>query len=392
MKQVVLCRKDLSDGPDYQVLYKSSFELEGLEVHFAMVEREEVPFDPQHPALARHVLIRKRGFTCNYRDKGIILGKTRSFQRWEKEGFPLTEPNDPPLVGIGSDMVAEVVAVGAEVSELTPGDRVINNGSFPDRHHIPNNPKGYRMGLPTNEASNASQILHCHKLTKIPDQMSDEVAASFTIGGQTSMSMVRRLAIQPGENVLLTAAKSNTSLFALSALAHRKDISLFAASTSLKHADYLRAQGIKEVLLIDQSAQLFRPASRMKVPIYGFDAVIDPFWDIYLSRILPHMAFGGRYVTCGLQDQYSSLTGKKYPTFLPDISETITAAMTKNISILGNCLGRDQDLETAVALHASKQYHVEIDSVYQKAEEIGTFFERTYNKRDRLGKVVFLYT
>ena len=43
--------------------------------------------------------------------------------------------------------------------------------------------------LPANHASKEFQIFHKAKLTKIPDSMPDETAASFSIGAQTTYAV-----------------------------------------------------------------------------------------------------------------------------------------------------------------------------------------------------------
>ena len=38
--------------------------------------------------------------------------------------------------------------------------------------------------------------------------------------------------------------------------------------------------------------------------IDGFDAVLDPYFDLHLNRSVPVLASFGRYVTCGVERQF----------------------------------------------------------------------------------------
>ena len=69
--------------------------------------------------------------------------------------------------------------------------------------------------------------------------MPTEVAAAFPLAAQTSYSMIRKLNPAPGENILDTAAKSNTSLFAINAL-KKYDVNVYAVSTSTQFKEQLQ--------------------------------------------------------------------------------------------------------------------------------------------------------
>jgi hypothetical protein len=70
-------------------------------------------------------------------------------------------------------------------------------------------------GLPTNHASRSRQVLPARKLVGVPISVTDEQAAAFTVGGQTSCAMVRRAGIHKGDEVLVTAGTSDTLVAAL---------------------------------------------------------------------------------------------------------------------------------------------------------------------------------
>lgn len=94
-------------------------ELEGLPIMFGRVTTSDLAFDPQAAENRSKVFIKMQAFSCNYRDKGLILAFAR-----------ICKPN--AYCFVGSEFVGEVVAVGSDVMAFRPGDRVIGNNSWPD--------------------------------------------------------------------------------------------------------------------------------------------------------------------------------------------------------------------------------------------------------------------
>ncbi|WPL16506.1 putative alcohol dehydrogenase [Thiorhodovibrio winogradskyi] len=349
-----------------------SVTMEGVEVLCGILETPEPSFDPtgEHRA---HVLVRTLAFSCNYRDKALILrmatsGQTRGFYT------------------IGSEFVGVVEAVGAEVTDLAPGERVMGDNAYPDSG-VP----GLAPGIPTNHGSRERQVLHRRKLARVPPEMSDEVAAAFSIGGQTTYSMIRKLELPAGARVLVTAAKSNTSLFALAALAGR-GYEVYAQSTSDRFASELEQFDIAELIVADprQAPLGEHPRIRAVQEAGGFHGVIDPFFDLYLPHMPPVMAPGGRYVTCGMYDQYLAMVGREPPAMPAAASTVMTLTMLKNLSLIGNCIGLTSDLERALADQAAGRLPVLVDRVL-RGNDTAAFLERTYLSPDRLGKVVYRY-
>ena len=207
-------------------------ELDGVPVRYGLIETPDPSFDPDDPANADMVLLRVRAFSCNYRDRALILRMA-------------TTTLDRNYYVIGSDFVAEVVASGRNVVDLEPGDRVIANNAFPD-----SGAANVLPGVASNHSSKEYLVLHRTKLMRIPDTMHDSVAAGFGIGAQTTYGMVRRIAPQPGERVLVTAPRSNTSLFALAALRTR-GVQVYGLARSTASRDRLMAAGMSDVLALD---------------------------------------------------------------------------------------------------------------------------------------------
>jgi NADPH:quinone reductase-like Zn-dependent oxidoreductase len=247
-------------------------------------------------------------------------------------------------------------------------------------------------GVPTNHGSKEYQVFHEDKVMCIPAEMPSEVAAAFTIGAQTSYSMIRKLGLSSGANVLVTAARSNTSLFVIAALQKHR-VNVYATTTSMQLADRIRALGVKEVFQFDpavasftQNSKLCRAASEFG----GFDAVVDPFFDLHLSKVLDVMAPCGRYVTCGLHDQHQRHVNPNYQFLQMNCQEVLVKVMMRNLQIIGNCLGLTEDLRQAVNDYSSGALNVVIDSVFT-GSRVGDFFRRTYAVPERFGKVIYQY-
>jgi NADPH:quinone reductase-like Zn-dependent oxidoreductase len=349
-------------------------EIKGHPVTCGIIPTAAPRFDPRSPESETQVLLKIRAFSCNYRDINLIFS---ALKKGPAESF----------YPIGSEFAGEVLEVGSKVTSVKVGDRVIADCFYYGGGRTPPS-----QGVVTNHASKEYQIVQASKVVRIPKPMPDDVAASFTIGAQTTYSMVRKLALEPGANVLVTAAKSNTSLFAINAL-KAQGANVYATTTSTQHADRLKQLGIKELFLVDSSLDNFMKHEQIRdlvIETGGFDGVIDPFFDLHLPKVLDAMGPGAKYVTCGLHDQYQKLIGEK--TLYPQVSlkSVLLKAMFKNLQIIGNCIGTTSDLQRALDDYSSKSLPVVVDSSFS-GNQAGAFLDRTYNSGDRFGKVVYQY-
>ena len=335
--------------------------LDKVSIAVGLIETPKPSFD----SLPGDVLVRKKAFSLNFRDRRMLYTVTLQAR---ENGFYV----------IGSDFFGEVVAVAPDISSLKPGDRIIGNHSYPATD-------GVQPGLATPHASREYEVLKAGKLLRVPDTMPDAEAAAFAVGAQTVYSMIRRLDLQPGANVLVTAAKSNTSLFAINALQQRK-VNVYATSTSLQYKERFERMGVKEVVSFADYDQL----TKLARSIGGFTHVIDPFWDIHFARVLPVMRMEGKYISCGVYDQYLDLTGGSETQRRRFDEGCMLHVLVKNLQILGNCIGTTEDLQAALDDYACGRLKVVIDSVFH-GTSVGAFVERTYAAKDRFGKVVFSY-
>ena len=105
--------------------------------------------------------------------------------------YPLPLPT-----GLGSEAAGVVEAVGPGVTVVKPGDRV-----------------AYAGGPPGSYAE--ARLIPAQLLVKIPDGVSDEIAAAVMLKGMTSQYLIKRTyPVKAGETVLFHAAAGGVGLIA----------------------------------------------------------------------------------------------------------------------------------------------------------------------------------
>jgi NADPH:quinone reductase-like Zn-dependent oxidoreductase len=358
------------------------FELENVPISAALVDLGDVQFIPDRPDNDEYVLVKTRAFSCNYRDRGLMLQRMRLLDE-----RTLRSADEFFCAGIGSDFVGDVIAIGKNVEQIRVGDRVIPNASFPRTGY-----DGVRPGVPTNSASCRLHVLHFSQIVKVPPSMPDEAAAGFSIGYQTAYGMVRRLHLRDESNVLVTAAGSNTSLKLLQVL-RKHHLNVYALTSKGHRTAELKAAGAKEIFVVPRELQNLWEHAQLTAAYReteGFDAILDPFSDFYLGRLVEFVATGGAYITCGIKNQFASIAGSQGFAQAKSTSLVLALCIKKNITIMGNCLGTREDLETAISDFESGMIGVQIDSVFT-GSELGGFFHRSFGAEDRFGQVVYRY-
>lgn len=377
MKSVVVCHEGFKQAmPENRSLQTVTFD--GVPVTCGLIHVPDPPFDAEAPQNRRKVLVRVTAFSCNFRDKMFILLAHDKCQQRPKAYY-----------AVGSEFVGVVEAAGTDVTRFKPGDRVMGNNSYagPGR-----DAEGVAEGTASHQASKEYQIIHQRKLIHVPPEMSDETAAAFSVGAQTAAGMIGRADLRPGQNVLVTSAKANTSLFIINALKEHQ-VHLVATSTSMAFADKLYEMGVEALIQITSELPSFARNEQLFTLMREqgpFHCVFDPFFDLHLDKALDVMAANGRYVTCGFCDQYQDWTDQNQRQRLGQ-HEIMKLVFLKNLHIIGNCLGSTGDLEQALDAYRQGHFDVGIDSVFC-GDDVGQFFNRTYNCRERFGKVVFRYS
>ncbi|QIK61407.1 zinc-binding alcohol dehydrogenase family protein [Dysgonomonas sp. HDW5A] len=355
--------------------FKEKYKLETLEllgekIYFSLIDYPDI--NDYKDLDENQVLIEIIAFSCNYRDKSLIIRMNEACE--EKSESYIYSP-------FGSEFVGRVIDVGHSVSSLKKGDRVITDATYPIRDN-----KYVRPGIATNHASQRYHVFHEGHLIKIPDSLSDEKAASFTIAAQTVYSMLRRLSLNKGDRILITSATSNTSLAAISALKN-KGYRLFALTTSLDYETQLLELGVEKVLPFD-ALKLERLEDYINFE--KFEAVIDPFFDLHFCDVVSYMRHNSKYISCGLFNQHPLFKDTLNQNSESSYANALSTCIGRNISFIGNCLGNRDDLITALQDFDTGKFDIIIDSVFT-GENYIPFLEKTFHKQKRFGKIIYKY-
>jgi len=180
------------------------------------------------------VLLRVRAASLNYRERMIL----------EQGRYPL--PVKPDVVGL-CDGAAEVVELGAEVSRVKPGERVVAS-IFPFWRDGPFSLEvAAQLGGSLDGMLSEYVVLHEDAPLPIPAHLSWEEAATLPCAGVTAWHALQGgLPLRPGEDVLVLGSGS-VSLFALQ-LAKVAGARVIATTSSAVKAERLRALGADAVI------------------------------------------------------------------------------------------------------------------------------------------------
>lgn len=372
MKTLSLINTNLVSDSDIQLL--SPVNLAGTDLHLGIVEVDEPHVDPNHEDNRNFVLVKVDAFSCNYRDKALILKSALKMAG-------STGVDSLPFAFFGSDFVGRIIKKGTDVDHFDIGDRVIPDCAYPE----PPFPS-VAPGVVTNEASKGWLRLHKSKLIGIPDFMDDEIAASYSIGGQTSTSMIRKTGVQKGEKALVLSSRSNTSMFILNGLIS-KGIETTALTTSDWSEDEKRLISPTRLFKIERGAADWSEYSDLG----KFDVIFDPYFDLHLINAIDLLEQGGRYITCGYKNQHPHFVeASDRKTDSERIHKSMLTLTINNLSIIGNCIGTSDDLNKSIEKFDPNKFIVPVDNTYS-IENGDKFIDRTYNRNTRLGKAVLIY-
>lgn len=171
-------------------------------------------YEPGEPA-ADEILIRQRAIGVNFID---VYFRNGLYQ-------PPSLPFTPGMEGAGL-----IEAVGSEVQDLAPGDRV-----------------AYAAGPPGAYAER--RILKADRAVPLPSAISEEQAAAMMLKGMTAQYLLRRTyRLQAGETILVHAAAGGVGLILCQWAKHLK-ATVIGTVGSREKADLARAHGCDHPIL-----------------------------------------------------------------------------------------------------------------------------------------------
>ncbi|MDD5031068.1 MAG: zinc-binding dehydrogenase [Rhodoferax sp.] len=221
---------------------------------------EEIP-DPQ-PGPGQ-VLLEMRAAGVNFPDALVIQGKYQF-----KPALPFTP---------GSELAGVVLAVGAGVTNVCPGQRVIAScqlGAFAEKVLV-----------------DARQVL------PMPPGLGFDVAAAFTLAYGTSYHALKgRGALKAGQTLLVLGASGGVGLAALQ-IGKALGARVIAAASSADKLALCQSNGADA--LINYHTEDLRTRLKELTDGKGPDVIYDPVGGHYAEPAFRSIAWGGRYLVVG---------------------------------------------------------------------------------------------
>ena len=186
--------------------------------------------------------------------------------------YPLELPT-----GIGSEAAGIVEAVGGGVTDVAVGDRVVYTG------------------MPIGSYARHRNF-SAERLVKIPDGISDEVAASVLLKGLTAWYLLRRsYPVQEGDPILLYAAAGGVGSIA-SQWASKLGATVIGVVSTDEKAELAKSQGCEHVIMADDDVAA---RARELTDGEGVAAVYDSVGKDTFTASLDALRFHGTLVTFG---------------------------------------------------------------------------------------------
>lgn len=248
---------------------------------------------------------------------------------WVRKGvdghkFPL------PMV-LGCDGAGVVEKAGTAATGVAPGDRVAlspgycspeSEEALAGRHELA---RDYGIFGETRDGTCAGYVAApARNVLPMPADMSFEDAAAVPLTALTAHHMlVHRARVRPGMDVVVHAAGSGVSVYAIQ-IAKLHGARVFATSSSPAKLEKARALGAD--LAICTRTEDFVKVVREATGKRGADIVIDHVGQATIGGSLRALAKGGAVVTCGA-------------TSGPRLEADLRLVFFKNLSILGSTMG-----------------------------------------------------
>ena len=304
--------------------------------HLRLVERDSVDPGP------REVVVRVRAISLNYRDLLTIQGTYNPKQ-------PL------PLVPM-SDGAGEVVRVGADVSRVSTGDRVV--GSFFQRWLSGPVPRDVRVlrstlggpyhGMLSEEVCLSEEGVEC-----IPDHLSYEDASTLPCAAVTAWSaLISQGGLRPGETVLVQGT-GGVAIFALQ-FAKMMGARVIVTSSSDEKLERVKALGADLGINYRTEPDWGKRAKELTRGV-GVDHVIELGGAETLTQSLRAVRPGGQISLIGI------LSGSA-------ASLNITPILMQNVRIQGVLVGPRSTLEEMNRALSLSGLRPVVDSVFEFTE------------------------
>ena len=321
--------------------------------------------DVERPQVApREVLIEARAVALNHLD---------IFVRNNLDSLKLATPHVA-----GADGAGVVAEVGAEVSRVQVGDRVLIN---PGLHcgvcefcQAGEQSLCVRFGImgETRPGTFAEYFtIPQENVHPMPEGFSWEEAAAFPLVFLTAWRMlISKAAIKPGEEILILGIGGGVATAVLQLV---KAIGLRAFVTSSNDEKLQQAQKLGADAVINYKTQDFAREIRTLTNRRGVDVVVDSVGGDSYAKSLASLAKGGRLVTCG------ATAGPRPQTDLARI-------FWNQLSVFGSTMGNLREFAEMLNFVRTRGVKPVIDQVFPLAEGANAFARMEEGKQ--FGKIV----
>ncbi len=283
----------------------------------------------------------------------------------------------PPWI-VGSDGAGIVEAVGAAVTHVRVGDRVVVNPGtscgaceYCRDDEAPLCPRYHIMGehLPGFLAERV--VVPGRSVRAVPHTIAPEQAAAFTLATLTAWRMiVSRARVRPGETVLIWGIGGGV---ALAALQIAKQIGATVWVTSGDDAKLARASALGADVTLNHRTDDVARIIRDRTAKRGMDVVVDNVGEATWARSLLALGRRGRLVTCGA-------------TSGPIVQTDVRRLFWNQWSIMGSTMGNDAEFEAIAGELAAGRLLPPIDSVWSLRD--GRAAYARLESGEQFGKVV----
>jgi NADPH:quinone reductase-like Zn-dependent oxidoreductase len=231
------------------------------------------------------VAIRVRAVSLNYRDQAVISG--RYFGGIASRDLIPT-----------SDGAGEITAVGAGVSRLAVGDRVVATFNQVDPAGAPNGTIA-ALGSPLDGMLAEQVVLYESGVLPVPNGYSFEQAATLPCAGVTAWHglMVAGRALRPGDTVLVLGT-GGVSIFALQ-LARAAGARVIATSSSDEKLQRVRQLGAADTINYQRVPDWDQEVLRLTGG-RGVDTVVETVGTGTINRSFTSLAQGGKVALIGV--------------------------------------------------------------------------------------------
>jgi NADPH:quinone reductase-like Zn-dependent oxidoreductase len=292
------------------------------------------------------VLVRVRACALNHLDL------------WVRGGLP----NVPiPLPHIpGSDIAGEIAKIGAEVTTVRVGQKVVLAplvscgkctaclAGVDNRCRQATN-LGYMIDGGCAEFVRAPEV-NC---LAYPENLSFEEAAAIPLVFQTAWHMlIDRAQLQPGEDVLVLGAGSGVGSAAIQIA---KFFGARVITTAGSDEKLAKARTLGADHLINHKTQKIRDEVRRITNKRGVDVVFEHVGTATWDASLASLALAGRLVTCGNTTGYDAKLDLRF-------------LFSRQLSLLGSYMGVKSELHTVMKLVAAGHLKPVVDRIFALSE------------------------